>query len=292
MKVTCPFGRAGSKQRLASWIVHHASSIPHTKWGELFAGTCAVTLAKEPVEWEFLNDADRWIADFLRVARDDQLRTDLFTRLRFSAWDQTDFNNCCDITEGRIPAPEDVVERARALLVSNQQSFDKSGRTHSISDTSSGIPKWNRLPDIIQEFADRIRCCHVMSLDYSIALRKPPINDPCTLVYADPPYVGVEQRFYAVNKGPGFDHAAFRSALDSCDASMMVSYEDHPIVRELYQKSDGWEIQQRDVTRALANNGKPATELLLIRLSPWAAARSENRRSRKIMRPIFEESLC
>ncbi len=37
-----PYGRAGSKVRLALWIISQADRIAHTRWGELFAGTCAV----------------------------------------------------------------------------------------------------------------------------------------------------------------------------------------------------------------------------------------------------------
>lgn len=61
------------------------------------------------------------------------------------------------------------------------------------------------------------------------------------------------------------------------------------LVRDLFLTEDGWQIKKREVTRALANNAKRATELLLIRLSDWAQAEKAQRPKRKVMRPIFDE---
>ena len=79
--------------------------------------------------------------------------------------------------------------------------------------------------------------------------------------------------YYAENKQAGFDHHAFRKSLDDCQASIIVSYEDCPPIRELYLLKDGWQIEERVVTRSLGNNAKSAKELLLIRPSAWAAER-------------------
>ena len=80
-----PYGRKGSKVRLAPAVVSLADRIPHTKFGELFAGTCAVTLAKSPTQWEFVNDLDQWISNFLAVCRDRQRATELLF-IRLSDW--------------------------------------------------------------------------------------------------------------------------------------------------------------------------------------------------------------
>ncbi len=251
-----PFGRAGSKTNLAKWIIHNASGIPHTRWGELFAGTGVVTLNKEPVEWEFLNDRDAWIVDCLSVFRDQESRAELMRRLKKTPWSELEFTASCEIIKGIRPCPEDPIEKARIFLVNNLQSFNRSGRTHTRSAKVDVIRKWKRLPEKIEAFANRITQCHLFHRDYRDVLQLPEVDDPQTLVYADPPYFGVEKNFYNENKVEGFNHKLLRASLDGCRASCIVSYEDCPQVRDLYLSEDGWQIEQKRVRRALGNNSK------------------------------------
>ncbi len=267
---SAPFGRAGSKVRLAPWIVWVASLIMHRKWGELFAGSCAATLNKPPVKWEFLNDKDQWISNFLSVLRNRSQKAELLRLLRYSAWEKADYERCTATIKGRLPLPNDPVELARVFLVNNCQSFDRSGRTFSVSEVKSGICKWKRIDEYIDQMADRIRDCTIFNLDYSEALKIRQMDDPKMLIYVDGPYVDVEKTFYAENKHDGFDHVALRQGIECSQASFLVSYEDHPQVRDLYSEADGWLIQEADVTRSLGNNGKRARELLIVRKSEWA----------------------
>lgn len=267
---SAPYGRAGSKVRIAPWIVWIASFVKHNKWGELFAGSCAVTLNKPCVKWEFLNDKDEWISNFLSVLRDRRQKAELSRKLRYSAWEKANYEQCTAIIKGRLPRPSDPVELARIFIVNNCQSFDRSGRTFSVSEVKSGIGKWKRINEYIDFMAERIRDCTIFNLDYSEALKIRQIDDPMTLIYVDGPYVDVERTFYAVNKSDGFDHVALHNALETSLASLLVSYEDHPLIRDLYSEADGWLIKHVDVTRSLGNNGKRARELLIIRKSAWA----------------------
>lgn len=287
MKQPPPYGRAGSKFRLAPWIISHANRIPHTRWGELFAGTCAVTLRKTKVAWEFQNDADQWIHNFWEVMRNRRHKAELLRRVRYTGWERADFDECVATTRGERPLVSDPIERARIFLVRNVQSFNKSSRTHSISDKSSGIHKWKHMAQRIEAMSQRIQDCHIFSLDYSQALDIALINDPQTLVYSDPPYHGVEKTFYDVNKRDGFDHRAFRDRLDRCTASLIVSYEQCDPILDLYLPTDGWSIREKEVTRSLANNAKQAVELLLIRKSDWA--RKQPRRRRFHLPDLFAE---
>ncbi len=285
---SAPYGRAGSKVRLADWIVWVASFVPHRKWGELFAGTCAVTLNKPRVNWEFLNDKDEMIYNFLSVLRDRRQKAELLRRLRYTSWDRADYGYCTSVIKGRTARPDDPVELARIFLVNNCQSFDRSGRTFSVSDVKSGIGKWKRIAEYIDYMADRIQDCTILNLDYADALALPQINDPSALIYIDAPYVDVEKTFYTVNKRDGFDHVALRTRLDECRASVLLSYEDHPEIRTLYPPAEGWIIKERSVTRSLGNNGKRATELLIVRKSEWAARQEGTMPSRSGLRDMYD----
>lgn len=267
---SAPYGRPGGKVRIAPWIVWLGSFVKHEKWGELFAGSCAVTLNKPSVNWEFLNDRDEWISNFLSVLRNRGQKAELLRQLRYSAWEKANYGLCAAIIQGRLPLPSDPVELARVFLVNNCQSFDRSGRTFSVSDVKSGISKWKRINEYIDFMAERIRDCTIFNLDYSEALKIRQIDDPKTLIYVDAPYVDVEKTFYAVNKRDGFDHVALHDAVERTQASLLISYEEHPLIRGLYSEADGWLIKHVDVTRSLGNKGKQARELLIIRKSAWA----------------------
>ena len=284
---SAPYGRQGSKVRIAPWIVWIASFVMHKKWGELFAGSCAVTLNKPCVKWEFLNDKDEWISNFLSVLRDRHQKAELLRQLRYSAWEKANYEQCTATIKGRLPLPSDPVELARIFLVNNCQSFDRSGRTFSVSEVKSGISKWKRINEYIDFMAECIRDCTIFNLDYSEALKIRQIDDPKTLIYVDGPYVGVEKTFYAANKRDGFDHVALREALERSQASLLVSYEDHPLIRDLYSESDGWLIKQMDVTRSLGNNGKRARELLIVRKSAWAQNQTGTMRSPSGLRDLY-----
>lgn len=268
--ISSPIGRAGSKIRQSPWILSVISHVPHRNWGEIFAGSCGVTINKQKRQWEFLNDKDKWIAGFLRVLRNPRQTADLLRRLKYTAWEKEDFECCTKIIKGQLPSPEDPVELARTFLVNNCMSFDKSGRTFSVSESTSGTGKWKRIHEHIEAMVKRIKDCTIFNLDYTEVLELKQVDDPQTLVYADPPYVEVEKNYYQVNKGEGFDHHAFRQSLDKCKASLLISYADHEMIRDLYRREDGWITKEADFTRSLGNSGKRARELLLVRRSPWS----------------------
>jgi DNA adenine methylase len=284
---SAPYGRAGSKVRLSAWLTWLGSFVIHEKWGELFAGSCAVTLNKIPARWEFLNDKDLWIYNFLCVLRIEKQKKELIRRLRYSAWEKEDFERCTAIIKGLFPAPEDPVELARIFLVNNCQSFDRSGRTFSVSEIKSGLGKWKRIDEYIDFMAARIRDTTIFNLDYSDALKLKQVDDPKTLIYIDSPYVDAEKTFYAVNKQGGFDHSALRGAIEECKASFIVSYEDHPLVRNLYSETDGWIVKEMEATRSLGNSGIRATELMIVRRSVWAERQNGTMRSASGLKDMF-----
>jgi DNA adenine methylase len=91
-----------------------------------------------------------------------------------------------------------------------------------------------------------------------------------TAVYIDPPYVTKGAKY--VHDFEAADHERLAAALACFEKSrVVVSYYDHPIVRELYR---GWEAVEVDVAKAMANQvanqgsrgkkDKRAKELLLV----------------------------
>ena len=59
------------------------------------------------------------------------------------------------------------------------------------------------------------------------------LNDYPGYVYCDPPYVDAESVYY-FKRGQSFDHHRFAEVLKSRESGWLLSYNDHPLVRELY----------------------------------------------------------
>ena len=71
-----------------------------------------------------------------------------------------------------------------------------------------------------------------VNLDYRKALE---VADPADLVYLDPPYVEKSDALY----GPAFgesEHIALAECVGemSADIHVIISYDDHPLIRKLY----------------------------------------------------------
>src|SRR5438105_1838928 len=62
------FGYFGSKLRIAAKMHNHLP--PHNCWVELFCGSAAMTLAKEPAPIEIINDINDDIVNFYQQLRD------------------------------------------------------------------------------------------------------------------------------------------------------------------------------------------------------------------------------
>ena len=85
------------------------------------------------------------------------------------------------------------------------------------------------------------------------------------LIYADPLYVGMED-VYTEGGFSESDHRRLAGALRESPAKVIVSYQDHPLVDELYE---GWRMETFSAVRpsqktVLGQKKKVATEVILL----------------------------
>ncbi|MBE7513253.1 MAG: DNA adenine methylase [Anaerolineales bacterium] len=86
-------------------------------------------------------------------------------------------------------------------------------------------------------------------------------------IFLDPPYwKTTNSRLYGVNGvlHTGFDHSRFAEAVKSCPHRWLITYDDSPSIRDLYQFAavSSWELQygMNNVNQATAPRG---AELLI-----------------------------
>jgi len=205
---------------------------------EPFAGGASVALAlldEGRAGRVVLGDADPLVAAFWSVStgRPDELieamRSEVPSVERWDYW--------------RATEPVDELEAAVKCLYLNRTSF--SGVLHSESGPLGGragrgegiAGRW-----AAETVASRIR--HVAELGAAgritvvagdwqetvdVGLRMAP--DP--LVYADPPYVSAGTRLYRASFTVG-DHGNLAAGLTTAPYRWVLSYDDHPTVRDLY----------------------------------------------------------
>lgn len=284
-------GRVGGKSRLAPWIIEHLSRFQWSLYCEPFAGSAAVyfRLIHEGILEGIkarghhprcvLNDADSRIVQLFKTCRD-------YPEALAHAVEFTPYSR----EEHRLAQAEDLsevlddVEIARRTLVDCWQSFKSmpgdSWGTSTGLRTNPGADKclvksWQTLPRRILEAARHLKLAYIENDDAVAVIER--WATPWTAIYADPPYVGLED-YYA--------HNAKAGAVDSLDlhhrlavilntveaAAVIISYYPCELVNELYPE-ETWDRHYREtvassagVTRLSKSKTRPKRqELLLVR---------------------------
>jgi DNA adenine methylase len=290
-------GRVGGKSRLAPWIIEHLSRFQWSLYCEPFAGSAAVyfRLIHEGILEDIkarghhprcvLNDADSRIVQLFKTCRD-------YPEALAHAVEFTPYSR----EEHRLAQTEDLsevlddVERSRRTLVDCWQSFSgESGQGWGIvRDTikdggSRGIGNWHSLPQRILEAARHLKSAYIENDDAVAVIER--WATPWTAIYADPPYVGLED-YYAHNAKAGavdsLDlHHRLAAILNTVEAAaVIVSYYPCELVDKLYPE-ENWERHYREtvassagVTRLSKSKTRPKRqELLLVRKQKSTAPR-------------------
>lgn len=191
-----------------------------------------------------------------------------------------------DIGRRFVPPAIDVqVELARRYLVGNFQgvrtSTDDKFWLIAKDERVKNFDTWHTLPQRILNATDHLKRCYIENDDAVKVIER--WATPHTAIYADPPYVGLED-YYAHNaksgKADSLDlHHRLAAALNTVEAAaVVVSYYPCELVDELYPETH-WERHYRDtvassagITRNSKTKTRPKrTELLLVRKSQGSA---------------------
>lgn len=268
---------------------------PRLFWNE-FCGSLAVTLAVAPCVNETVNDLHGDIINLARVVQREGSAVRLFDRVQRTMMHESVFDEAAARFRGRghVPATDEPDEdRAYDYLVSSWLGRNGVAGTSSYNQgfcvryTANGghaAKRFRSVAESIPAWYDRLRNVTVLNRNARDTI--PRIDDrEDTVVYLDPPYVekgaGYVHDFAPASptaKGKRVDaggvplmtHGELRDLLARFRrARIIVSYYDHPLVRELYR---GWTLVRLKVTKSLVNQGmrdadgpKPdAPEILLI----------------------------
>lgn len=268
---------------------------PRLFWNE-FAGSLAVTLAMKPCQSETVNDLHGNVINLARVIQREDTAVKMFDRVQRTMMHEDLFNDAAARfrERGNVPASDEPdFERAYDYLISSWLGRNGVAGTSSYNQgfcvryTANGghaAKRFRSVAESIPAWYDRLR--NVTCLNRNARDTIPRIDDhESTVIYLDPPYVEKGASYVhdfapasATAKGKSKDangtplmtHPELRELLGRFKkARIIVSYYDHPIVRELYA---GWTLVRPRVTKSLVNQGmgekggdvQLAPEILLI----------------------------
>jgi DNA adenine methylase len=268
----------GCKRSLCEHVVAEIGK--HRSYWEPFCGSMAVLLGKPACSYETVNDLHGELVNLARVIKDEDTAVDLYSRLSRTIPAQEIFHEAMAEVRCRERAklPADLVPdvaRAESYFIASWTGMNGVAGTHSTNTNfcrrftaEGGSPtvRFRRAVESIPWWHDRLRGVMVLS-DDAFELLGRIADEEGTVIYCDPPYVAKSAK-YRHDFSPE-DHARLAKSLDRFEKTRVVlSYYDHPLLRELYQHGR-WRWERIEVMRPLAvasRRGKrtPATELLLI----------------------------
>jgi DNA adenine methylase len=187
----------------------------------------------------------------------------------------------------REAEPTDTPTRAVKALFLNRTSFSgiMQGRAGPIGgrqqkskykiDCRFGVTTLERRLKAVGNLADSARLLEVWHLDWRDSLKMVPkrfshLAAEEILVYLDPPYVNKSDRLYPWSFDTN-EHAALGEALLSNEmfGRWVLSYDDAPLVRQIYPKCDGYTRLKTDLIYTASGGGnqrRNGAELLLTSL--------------------------
>lgn len=266
----------GAKAEMAPVIVELLGE--HHSYYEPFCGGCAVLLAKPPATAERVNDRNGHLSNLL-LALASLVPHSFILRLERTLLSESTFRIALEQLHDRDPGrwrsgvDWDMAWAAfvvwwmgvRGVAGTRQQPrfgvrFDAGG--------GGEASRWNAAVASLPAFVERFRTVTVTNRD-AHQLLDAVTPEPGVAVYSDPPYVR-EGDAYAVCNVDHMRLAQQHDALARGGATVVVSYYDDPLVRQLYKPEDGWRwlVWDRPHRAGQAGRGdgrKAASEVLIFR---------------------------
>lgn len=237
----------------------------YKRYIEVFGGAGWVLFHKPPGnDFEVFNDFNGNLVNLYRCVREqpEALRNEL----RYMLNSRLDFEYMKGMLHSQAVLPD--VRRAAYYYALIRYSYAAGTSTFG----SQPHAMWNNFP-LIESAASRLQKVVIENKDCVKLIRQ--YDRPESFFYCDPPYYNADQYYEAVSSD-GFDHAGLADALLGIKGKFLLSYNDCPEIRALYDRPG---IVVEGISR-LSNiaqryeNGKQYPELLISNYDTTELARS------------------
>ncbi len=212
----------GGKRWLARRIIEMLPE--HVCYVEPFGGMGAVLMAKKLSKVEVWNDIDHGLANVMRVVRyhpdalADELRWMLIHRAERMRWHNDE------------PGETDIQRAARWIMVRHAGFQGRAGKGFHVGKVGA-LKSRDRLIEQMYDVSRRLASVVIECLPW------PRVFDlydaPGTVFFCDPPYADGDQDSYS-HAFSEADHLALRERLRTLKGRWILTYGDHPLIRQLY----------------------------------------------------------
>lgn len=237
----------------------------YKRYIEVFGGAGWVLFHKPPGnDFEVFNDFNGNLVNLYRCVREQPKA--LRDELRYMLNSRLDFEYMKGMLHSQAVLPD--VRRAAYYYALIRYSYAAGTSTFG----SQPHAMWNNFP-LIESAAGRLQKVVIENKDCVKLIRQ--YDRPESFFYCDPPYYNADQYYEAVSTD-GFDHTGLADALLGIKGKFLLSYNDCPEIRALYDRPG---IVVEGISR-LSNiaqryeNGKQYPELLISNYDTTELARS------------------
>mgnify|MGYP001163135593 FL=1 len=244
-----------------SWIGGKKSSrdiiIPrfpvyYEKYIEVFGGGGWILFAKPPNnDFEVFNDFNSNISNLYTCVRDHS--TELIERLRYVLNSREDFDRIKHIISepaqiGDVKRAAEFYQLIRYSYASSCDSF--GGKPHSM---------WSNFP-LIEQACRRLQKVVIENKDFEKLISQQ--DSEVSFFYCAPPYFNTESYYENVGFGTA-DHERLRNVLSGISGKFIVSYNDCPEIRSLYNGCEMYAYERLNNIRQRFDGGSMFGELLI-----------------------------
>ncbi|MGB7403619.1 MAG: DNA adenine methylase [Arcobacter sp.] len=222
-KLTAPFGWIGGKSKLADEIIGMIP--PHKMYVEVFGGAMNILYSKSRSHIEVVNDINSNLINLHRSIRNNPETLSIFLKQLLISRELFDA-----IRDGKIK-PKNNIESAAFYLYILTQSFGSKGDNFGMS--AKAMTKPVNIYKSYQRWSKRLRGVTIENKSFEDLIMTYDHED--AFFYCDPPYVETESYYKSTGGFGEAEHKLLAETLANIKGKFLVSYNDHPIIRELYK---------------------------------------------------------
>jgi len=243
------FAYPGGKWPIRNLVV---SCFPkHTTYVDVFGGSAAILITKEPSAGEVFNDKNHEIVNFFRVVK--HRPAELVERARHWIHSRELWKE-----QLSLQAPVDEIERAFRFWVVLADSFGARGL--HFGTTKKGIHSVTHARVYLDQVAQRLADVHVECMDFLQVISV--YDSPDTFFYCDPPYRNTRGGSSNYDLLTDDEWRVLHDTLRKIKGKFLLSSNADPFVVDLFKRFNVREIDVR-VTLARVNRPEPRKEVLI-----------------------------
>jgi DNA adenine methylase len=255
-------GWLGGKKRVAKYLT---SLMPkHTYYIEIFMGSAAVFFEKNKAQFNILNDINKNLVNLYNIVKGNKEEFEKFLYYLYYSICSRDLHHVYkkDL-ETRIDKLENY-KRAAIYYYIILHSFnnDETVKTfpHKFEDITDGI-----VANIIRS-REKLKNVIIENMDYVQLIKKYNQKNKDVLFFADPPYVVADDGKYYAHVFSEDDHRLLAFQMSEVDRKgnyFVITYDDVPLIRELYKNYNIMEYEYYYSSSNTNNSNLRKTELII-----------------------------